>query len=360
MAKRLTLAYGPPGVGKTDALIAIIKHVYSETGKRSRVVCGDGSLANYLDSGLIEAGILDVCDYSAMEWPGSTTNRLAEGWWPTTQDDDGVWRGSELKETPKAELEKLGVYGFEALSTMIRDYLMGNIKGGYAWRSGKGEKIGQDSPYRMMDSELIGIDSKTGQGLYKQGTGTGEQFGGNPISHFNVAQIHGLGVVARSASLPCWVWWNTHEKLGEEVKKEGTGANASQTITGDRAIGPEVAGGALALSIPRKFNDTLHFTIARKVDSATDATTTKATRAVKDEYRIYFRDHYDPDGVVTAVPYKAIIRCAKAEMLPACGYVTGPQGKAILALYEIVAKAKRAATAEAEAMKAKVEGGVAA
>lgn len=360
MATRLTMLYGPSGSGKTGSLIAMLKQAYADTGKRARVCVGDGSLANYLDSGLIEAGILDVCDYSAIHWPMSVTNRLAEGWWPTKQDDDGVWRATkaeELQRTPPEMLATFSFCGFEALSTMIRDYLMGNIKGGLAEQSARGIKVGQDSPFRIMDAEVKSIDSRTGQAFYDDKTGTGEVFGGNPMSHFNVAQTHALGVVDRSKNLPGWVVWTSHEKLGEEKRTEGKGENAKVTVTGDTAIGPEVAGGALSLTISRKFNDTLHHTVARKTTSTQDATTTKSTKDVKDEYRVYFRDHFDPDGVVVAVPYKAIVRCDMPDLLPATGYFTGTKpGEAVMKLYATVAEARKRLRAEAEALKAKREG----
>lgn len=345
MADRIIMSYGPPGSGKTRALITLIKWLYLLTGKTARVYVGDGSYANYVDSGLIEAGIVEVFNYANTPWPMTVTNQMGEGYWPDPKT-------GKLAKPDAATLNRIGLWGFEALSTMMRDYMMGNIKGGLAEQSARGIKIGQDSPFQIADMEVTSLRTDIKGNViganYKDGTGTGEKFGGNPLSHFNVAQTHAIGVVRRSTALPGWVWWSSHEKLGEEKKKDGQGENARVTVTGDIGIGPEVAGSALSMTIARSFNDTLHFTRATKLNRQQDGTTSKAVNTVEDEYRLYTRDHYDPDGIV-AVPYKAVVRC---DNTPLPLYFTDKDGESsVVRLYKTLLEARKKARDEAEALK---------
>jgi hypothetical protein len=71
----------------------------------------------------------------------TTFSQLTQGYWPADVNDPK----SPLL-APKAEdLAKLGVFGIEGLSVGAQ-YLMGDVKGGLAEQSGRGIKIGQDSP----------------------------------------------------------------------------------------------------------------------------------------------------------------------------------------------------------------------
>jgi hypothetical protein len=197
----------------------------------------------------------------------------------------------------------------EGLSVMGA-YLMGNSIGGLAWRGAQGEKIGQDSPISIQDGD---------EGL---------KFGGNPPAHFGVGQRQILTNVQHSRGLPGRVWWTTHERFSENAKVEGA----------DRFIGPEVVGGAMTPWISREFANTLHFTTATKGSREADTFTGKQVSTASREYRVYTRDHGDPDGLVP-VRYRAVNRCAVPEMM--ADYYTGKKpGENIFEFYKTMYAAR--------------------
>jgi len=315
MANRTECFYGEPGTGKSEAANRVAELVATETGLTTRVLLGDGSRATYEDSGLIGANIAQVLDYTARDYPLSTLEQLCEGWWPEDVDDPRsplVPPSTPAKRTTN-DLSSVGVYIIEGLS-VAGTYLMGDQKGGLAYRSGRGEKIGQDSPIRIVDGDVDRL------GNFVAGSGPGGQFGANPPSHYNVAQRRVLTCVDRSKTLPMkWVIWTGHQRAVEDK------------ISKEVLVGPEVVGGALTSQIQRVFNNTLHFvTAAKRVKGGKDAHTEKAADDLDLEYRIYTRDHYSPDGNVT-FKYKACTRGVSADVMPA--FLTGAPGEAIEDFY---------------------------
>jgi len=72
---------------------------------------------------------------------------------------------------------------------------------------------------------------------------------------------------------------------------------------GEKLIGPEIIGKAMTSWISREFSNTLHFTLATAVSKTTDKQTGKNVGSANQEYRVYTRDHFDPDGL-TMVKYR--------------------------------------------------------
>lgn len=279
--------YGPSGAGKSESAAAVIKKIYAETGKTSRVIVGDGSAATY--EPLVDAGIVELADYSIRDWPLSVLSQFCQGYFPV----DPLDPKSPMKPMTPERAAKLGVTVIEGLSVGAK-YIMGDKKGAFANRGARGEKIGQDSPIMLVDAD------KDAQGNIlskeKGQTGTGLVFGGNPISHFNVAQSRILGFIEESKALPGWVIWTAHEKAAEDK------------ITSQKVIGPEAAGGALTASLSRVFNDTLHFTVAENTKTKVkDEHTEQMVTELDGEYRIYTRAHFRPEGNVY-VKYMAVSR----------------------------------------------------
>jgi hypothetical protein len=241
---------------------------------------------------------------------------MADGWWPTDPEDPF----SPMKPLSPQERAATGMWIFEGISVMGL-YIMSTITGGLAWQAARGIKIGQDSPFMVLDSE---IDAS---GRYKLGTGTGEKHGGNPQSHYGMAQTNMLDRIKRSKMLPGWVIWTGHEVAGEDRN------------TGEKIISPEMAGRAKSANLARDFNATLHFTTALKDGGKTRVKDTVTGADVKQadlEYRIYTQDHFDPDGL-TPLRYRAVVRTEGLKL-----YYTGGPGEAIVQLYTAI-EAKKAA-----------------
>jgi hypothetical protein len=149
------------------------------------------------------------------------------------------------------------------------------------------------------------------------------------MSHFNVAQRQMLTNVQRTRALPGRVWWTAHERFSENVRVEGT----------DKFIGPEVAGSAMTPWISREFNNTLHFCTAGKMLRVQDDFSQKQVNFTAREYRVYTRDHNDPDGLVS-VRYKAVNRCAIPSMMPDYFVGEGP-GDNVLEFYKTMYAARK-------------------
>lgn len=307
----IDLFYGPSGSGKSATILEVIKQMHKATGQVARVWIGDGSRTTYQDSGLIEAGAIETCDYSHRPWPQTVTNQICEGYWP----EDG-----ENGPLVKRAAPHVGLYVFEGLSVMSR-YLAGNIQGGLAEQASRGIKLGESSP-------IMSVDLMTdAQGKYIDGSGPGTRVGGNPPTHYNIVQQHMMGAIRRCKGLAVPVIWTAHERQGEDKNQ------------GDSVIAPEVFGKALSAELSREFNHTLHFTLATKVGEKVDPTTGKKVKEGAAEYRIYTRDHYDPDGLVQT-KYRAVTRVppTRTQVMPE--YLTGRPGEAIRLFHCLIAEAR--------------------
>jgi hypothetical protein len=308
MSTFIDLYYGQSGTGKSEAAVAIIKREYAKTKKRSRVILGDGSGANY--AALAQAGIVEMLDYSARDWPLTTMEQLCDGWWPENQADPS----SPLLPPKPGQLNDLAVVVIEGLA-VIGAYIMGDRKGGLAEQSARGIKIGQDSPVRTVDCLF---DDK---GNVVKGSGPGTAFGGNPPAHYGFAQRRINGYVERTKVFPGIVIFTSHERAAEDK------------ISKETLIGPEVVGGAMTAAMSRQFNNTLHFATAASKAKAKDSKTAKLVDELDVEYRIYTRDHFSAEQT-TFLKYKAVSRCADPDKLP--DYLTGGPGQAILEFYRIL------------------------
>ncbi len=310
--------YGQPGSGKSEAACRVLEAHYHETGAPIRLVIGDGSRLTYQH--LVDAGVAQVVNYVARPWPLDTLMRLASGFWPEDTEDPLAPLMPPTKDTLK-----VGAYVFEGLS-VAAGYVMGNVRGGLAWRSGQGEKLGQDSPIRIVEAD---IDARTGQPV--PGSGPGTKFGGNPPAHFGIAQRNIVGVVnqARSLTAPI-VLWTAHEATNDPE---------SDDLIKEQLIGPEVVGKALTANIQRIFDNTIHLqTVAKRV-KVDDAFTGRKVDDLDLEYRLYTRDHFNANGnLVTR--YKACTRVTDPTFPQ---FFTSPEpGKALLDYYEALASSSHA------------------
>lgn len=278
------LYYGQSGTGKSRAAAQVAIQIHKQTGKKVRVCVGDGSLQTYAP--LINAGIVEGMEYTHREWPFDVCQRITEGWFPADPFDPS----SPLIEPEKNGANDIGGYIIEGAAVMGA-YAMSGLKGGLAWLSAHGHKIGQDTPYEIPQGDT---DAK---GNFTSGPKT--KFGGNPMAHYNVAQKLVTDSVQRSKSLSRYVIWTTHEQTNDPEKNQ---------LVKELVVGPEVVGRSLTASFQRMFGNTLHFqTVANKKDKIKDATTGRDMIDLDLDYRIWTRDHFSPDNN-TMIRYKALTR----------------------------------------------------
>lgn len=301
----------------------MLVQLYHDTGKKGRIVVGDGSSATY--EPLVDAGIAEMADFSIRDWPFSTLKQFSEGLWP----EDVLDPKSKMLPLTPAQVKDTSIYIFEGMS-VASNYLMGDKKGGISARAALGEKIAGDSPIQIVDAE------RDASGNIKKDSGPGYAFGGVTLGGYGVAQRRMLDYMQASKGLPGWVIWTGHERTSEDK------------VTGQKVVGPEVAGSALSASISRIFNNTLHFATAEKTVKQTDSHTTKSIDVLDTEYRIYVRDHFRPEGG-TFTKYKAVTRHpdptgllygkGKEDALPLY-FESDKPGQAVIDFYAHVARAQ--------------------
>lgn len=320
------LYWGPPGVGKTQAIIARMVAA-AQRGQKSLAFVGDGSGVAYKASGLVDAGVLEVIQYTNWNWPSSVCRRLTEGWVPDSLDPtNDTW-------VPMPKGTHYGVIAIEGASVM-GTYLMSHKKGGMAYRAAKGERLGPDAAIRYVDADL---DPHTG--LPIKGTGTDLAFGGHGQAHYGQTQSNVVGYIQSSAMLPAEeVIWTAHER------------GVTEKISQKQFVGPEVSGSAITVGLGKLFGHVLHFTTATKRTrgGAKDAHLDKNLDHLDVEYRIYTRNHVAVDGASTA-EYLAISRGVSASDMPA--YLTADTpGVAVMQFYEIIARLQKTRAEEIRAL----------
>lgn len=309
---RLELFYGAPGGAKSTAIAHIIKELFLSTGKTARVRIGDGSAATYHDMGLVDAGAVELMDYTIREYPISTLEQLAEGAWPA----DPLDPNSPL--IPREKQPKFGniiLDAFEGLA-VAGLYIMGDKKGGFAQRASIGERIGGESEIRLIDGEV----DKFGKPL----PGV-RSYGGHTQGHYSQGQLRLANVIERSKMLPGWVIWTSHEREAE--------------TQGAKVIGPEGIGQKATPSFLRLFGNTLHFQKADKVVKLPDPHTGQMVNTLDVAYRIYTRDHAHPGGKVFGT-YLATTRITHPDMMPLYLESDVP-GASILQFYDIIEQSKK-------------------
>lgn len=279
------LYWGQSGSGKSTAARDAIIEMHKRTGKKARVVIGDGSMATYQP--LIDRGIVESVEYAHRPWPEDVIGRLAEGHFPT----DGDPLSPLVPPARQPTFKDIGMYVFEGAS-MMGSYMMGTAKGGLAQRAAEGEKLGMDAAIRIFNGEL----DKDG----KLVDGPGTWSGGNSIPHYQFAQRTIEDAVQRSKGLAPYVIWTAHESMNDPEKDK---------FVKEQIAGPEVVGKALIAKFQRVFNSCLHFQTVAKRQTSTDKDqfTGRTAQELDLDYRIWTRDHFSPDSSVL-IRYRAVVR----------------------------------------------------
>lgn len=311
--------YGGPASGKSESIARLIEHVYRTTGKTARVCVGDGSAMSYY--ALLEAGVVELCEYNMLDWPRTVLHNLVKGAWPV----EGRWVFPGQTDAATGwtnDMSKVGVWVLEGL-TVAGDYLMGHARGGLADLAANGQKVGQDSPIRFVDGVL---DPKTG----KLAEGPGTATGGNSPAHYGVAQRLLAEAANESKLLPVdYVLWTAHEGSNDPEKD----------MNRELVVAPAMPGRAMTGQIQKLFGNTLHLVSVPKRVKTQDSHTGKTTDDLDLEYRLYTRDHFSATGSVTT-RFKACTRSADDREVPQF-FVAETPGTALLQYYQTLARLRQ-------------------
>jgi len=308
MSEIFDCIYGASGTGKSECCARVIEQHFRRTGKKARVVLGDGSSLTYRH--LQHVGVVDVCEFMEYPWPQDTMLKLASGWWPNATGE------LMAPKTPGNDLSTVGVYVFEGLSVAAYYIMSAEVDGSLSRRAAHGEKIAQEAPYRIIEGT---VDPKTGKVL----SGPGTAFAANSMAHYAVTQKAMTNAIISSKKLAVdIVLWTAHEAAN----------NPENDINKEPVIGPQVVGRAMTSDVQKHFCNTLHCcTVAKRVKQQ-DAFTGRTVDELDLEYRLYTRDHFNANGA-TLTRFKALTRHANSNTFPQ--YLASEQpGLTLIAFYE--------------------------
>jgi hypothetical protein len=148
---RTSIWYGDSGSTKTSQIYHFAKYIYAKTGKITRLISADGGgYAPIQDGGLIDLGIVQVCELKTSAKYFADVHRLADGFWPTP---DGVLNSSEQCRTK--DWSKIGVVAIEGITSISRGLL--NYVSNYRMPSGE---RAYKSPFEIEEEgyEVAGTD----------------------------------------------------------------------------------------------------------------------------------------------------------------------------------------------------------
>lgn len=275
--RKKELFYGHSLKGKSKAIATLVKHLFETTGKKSRLYIGDGGVDTYLNMGLVEAGMLDVCEFGWRSGPSTALRAMSEFHMPNEKEK---W----LAPAPDF-FETHGLVIYEG-ATVMRDWFLGD----YSIRVGKGEQIGgvKDSDDTLVMQDIKNDNPGLPADFYEHGMTTG--------LHYTSIYAKIRTAIQKSFKFPGWVIWTAHPTEAPDATAGGRTGDHGKII-GKKIIGPDVCGKMQAATISRLFGNTLHFDTAIPTTAlAKDETTQKQIRLIEPEYRIYTRTHNDPDA----------------------------------------------------------------
>jgi hypothetical protein len=310
------ILYGVSGSTKTSQIVHFAKWVYETTGKRTRLITGDGGGFKPIeDSGLVDVGVVDVFDYSACDFPLATLRRLSKGHWPyRVKGADGKVE-VKIIPTPIAKWAEVGAYAVEGASS-ISDMLLSHV-------ASQEEKV-------MFENVRYEED--------------GEVFGSNNEGHYGLVQKEIFNMVMAMKALPVdYVVWTALVGKGDDKK------------TRETLYGPQIAGNAKTPVAPQWFGTCLHLhQFMNEIKEEGTGITTYQNHPVA-----FFVNHPDEQ---TGIRYLAKPRCAPSEypelvkMFPG-GYISLEPDAGVEKYFKALGKLGVTGRAKTAAWKEKLDAG---
>lgn len=214
--KKTILLYGRTNSGKTAQLGALAEHIFSTTGKITRLATADKggtkTIQPYLDLGIIEAIEMDDTD------PFIFLNNVARG---RVRDANRKWVDGANGN--------IGMFAFESLRSFAEE-LMTN----------------------MAAKAALGVNIGGGANVSFSVAGDGQslKISGSNVAHYGVAQQRMTDEVWASQRLNAeYILWTS------SVSKD------DDTVAVGKVLGPDVIGKALTVEVPRWFDLTFRLDV---------------------------------------------------------------------------------------------------
>lgn len=226
------LLYGGGGVGKTNMIATLAKHIYKTAQKKTRVITVDGGGVGPLSVG-IELGVVEALQCDSWPFPFRYMDLLSRGYWPLDKTSPEPWKCLAPPEK-QPDWDQVGAYcgeGLTAVGTVLMNYMRD--------RRAKGEQIGQ------MDGKNLG--------MFKDGEGTDQvSLGANTMTDYGIAQSYLHTYVKNfrqlwSKGMPLVVWTALELKATDDAKVP--------------VYGPMLPGKAATAACIPWFTDVLHLDV---------------------------------------------------------------------------------------------------
>lgn len=275
------MIYGGSGSTKTSQLYHIVKMIHKQTRKKFRLIHSDGGgYAPFVDSGMIDNGIVEVFDFSSRKSALADFRRLGEGYWPRWVKDgklyskqvDGseeYFRTEDVCRTTPQEWEQIGGYVIDGI-TSTAEVLKNHC-------SDQTEGVGFKESWKYEED--------------------GYTFTGLQMGHYNIVQkeIHSR-LTKGFETLPIsWLVCSALVGKGEDKQNRET------------IYGPQIVGNASTPQVPAWFMDCLHLE-KMKYDDIPTKLKKDAKGESKEGMVAWFTSHTDSN---TQVPY-----LCKARIMP--------------------------------------------
>lgn len=266
MTDSVSCFYGETLHGKTSALSSVLKWGVSQKKNfKARLYTAENweTLEPW-----VKAGVLDVWQIDQRQEPFDTIAQASLGYWPEDPEDP---ESKVIAPAKQEDFKAIDAWFFEGMATFC-DFMMGNFAyGGLAARSGRGERIGPaEDTISFKDGDC--------------------KVGGNPRTHYNIAQRWIHSAVTNSKKLPGHKIWTSHEVVAKDDRSQKP------------ILGPELVGTAATSQSTRWFGNTIH---VLRVDTKVSSGAGKEA-SLKSEYRLYLKPHYSAE--IPNIPYKAVMR----------------------------------------------------
>jgi hypothetical protein len=156
------LLYGAGGVGKTNMLATLAKHLWKTQKKKTRVITVDGGGIGPLSVG-IEMGAVEAIQCDSWQYPFRYFDLLSRGFWPSGPVGPDQWKTLQPTDKQKdwAEVGAICVEGITATGLVLMNYMRDRRANGEQIGAMDGKSLGMFKDGTVADGGVLNLGSNT-------------------------------------------------------------------------------------------------------------------------------------------------------------------------------------------------------